>query len=410
LVTVTRVGTLTTPATVDYTSVDGTAKQKGDYIYATGRLVFQPGDTQKSFPVLINEDNYTEGPESATIILSNPSAGTTLGTPATSTIQIADDTSEAATNPIDDARGFVCQQYHDFLNRQSDQSGEDFWTNEITSCGSNAACIDEKRNNVSAAFFLSVEFQNTGYLVIRAHKAAFGSDKSTPRYSVFLRDQREINEGVIVGQPGADTRLQQNIQKFFDEFVQRPEFVTHFPGGMAAATYVDMLFTNSGVTPTTAERNAAISAYGSGDTAGRAAALRSVADSNSVFQKQYNPAFVLMEYYGYLRRNPDDAPDNNFSGYDFWLNKLNQFSQPGEDVRNESVALGRVKRAEMVKAFLVSGEYRQRFAGSPTGNQQGAPIEKDGEVGGSSAWFKDFFGDILRQTLIPVLGRTMSGG
>jgi hypothetical protein len=84
---------------------------------------------------------------------------------------------------------------------------------------------------------------------------------------------------------------------------------------------------------------------------------------------QYNPAFVLIQYFGYLRRNANDAPDNNFSGYDFWLNKLNQFSQPGEDVSNDQVALARVKRAEMVKAFLASGEYRQRFRGSvpPTG-------------------------------------------
>ncbi len=77
-----------------------------------------------------------------------------------------------------------------------------------------------------------------------------------------------------------------------------------------------------------------------------------------------------MQYYGYLRRNADDAPDNNFSGYDFWLNKLNEFSQPGEDVGDERVALNRVKRAEMVKAFVISGEYRERFAGSPSGNQQ----------------------------------------
>jgi hypothetical protein len=401
VVTVTRTGVVTAPATVDYTSVDGTARQKGDYTFATGRLAFAAGETQKTFPVLVNEDAYVEGPESATIILSNPSGGTTLGAPNTASVQIADDTAELSTNPIDDPRTFVGTHYHDFLNRQSDQSGEDFWTNQIAGCGSNAACIDEKRTNVSAAFFISIEFQNTGYLVIRTHKAAFGSDKSNPRYTVFLRDQREVNEGVVVGQPGADALLEQNIQKFFQEFVQRPEFVTRFPTGTAAVTYVDGLFANSSVTPTATERNAAISAYGSGDTAGRAAALRSVADSNSVFQKQYNPAFVLMEYYGYLRRNPDDAPDNNFSGYDFWLSKMNQFSNAGEDVRNESVALGRVKRAEMVKAFLVSGEYRQRFAGSPSGNQQSVSPEG---TDSASIWTRGLFGDLLRQALSQAIG------
>jgi hypothetical protein len=212
---------------------------------------------------------------------------------------------------------------------------------------------------------------------------------------------------VVIGQAGADALLEQNTQQFFQEFVQRPEFVTRFPVGTAAAAYVDGLFTNSGVTPTTGERNAAISAYGAGDTAGRAAALRSVADSNSVFQTQYNPAFVLMEYYGYLRRNPDDAPDNNFSGYDFWLNKMNQFSQPGEDVRNETVALRRVKRAEMVKAFLVSVEYRRRFAGSPSGNQEGASPEGPGDPTSEAS---GLIGDFLRQALAQLVARSAASG
>jgi hypothetical protein len=68
-----------------------------------------------------------------------------------------------------------------------------------------------------------------------------------------------------------------------------------------------------------------------------------------------------LEYFGYLRRNPNDAPDNNFQGYNFWLAKMNSFTQPGENVRDEQVALRRVRRAEMVTAFITSGEYRQRF-------------------------------------------------
>src|SRR6185295_6016864 len=138
------------------------------------------------------------------------------------------------------------------------------------------------------------------------------------------------------------------------------------------ATYVDALFSNSGATPTTAERNAAISAYGSGDTAGRAAALKSVIESGSVFNAEYNSAFVLMQYYGYLRRNPDDAPDNNFAGYDFWIRKINSFSLADEDMRDDAQALARVQRAEMVRAFIESDEYRQRFFGAARGNQQGS--------------------------------------
>ena len=102
------------------------------------------------------------------------------------------------------------------------------------------------------------------------------------------------------------------------------------------------------------------------NTAGRARALRSVAVSGSVYNKLYNPAFVLMQYFGYLRRNPDDAPDNSLDGYDLWLVKLKRFTLPGEDERDESVALARVRRAEMVRTFLLSAEYRRRFQGDPS--------------------------------------------
>jgi hypothetical protein len=400
-----RTGSTAGRVTVDITSNDATAKQKGDYSYVAGRIVFENGEAQKDVAVLIGEDSYSEGLESLTILLSNPTGGATLGATATASVQVLDDTSEPTTNTIDDSRTYVGQHYHDFLYRQSDQAGEDFWTNSIEQCGTNQSCRDGKRVDVSTAFFLSIEFQQTGYLVIRAHKAAFGNSKSTPRYTVFLRDQREISEGVIVGQGNWQAQLDTNKQKYLEDFVSRPEFTSlpSFAPGAAAATYVDALFQNAGVTPSTAERNAAIAAYGTGDTAGRAAALKSALESGSLFNALYNPAFVLMQYYGYLRRNPDDSPDNNFNGYDFWLNKMNQFTLPGEDARNEQVALARVRRAEMVKAFIVSGEYRERFFGSASGNQSTATVQGVAQLrqGGD-------FGDALRnavlQTIYLVLG------
>jgi hypothetical protein len=284
------------------------------------------------------------------------------------------------SNPIDISRTFVCQHYHDFLYREGDLPGQDFWTNNIENCGANAQCRQVRRVDTSTSFFLSIEFKETGFFVIRAQKAAFGSDKTVPRYNVFLRDQRQIGEGVIVGQGNWQAQLATNKTNYLTDFVTRPEFTSKpaFAPGVSAATYVDALFANSGVTPTTAERNAAIAAYGSGDTAGRAAALRSVIESGSVFNAAFNPAFVLMEYFGYLRRNPDDAPDGNFAGYDFWLAKLNQFSLPGEDMRDDTQAFNRAQRAEMVRAFIESIEYRQRFFGAPSGNQFAQP--EDGQL------------------------------
>jgi hypothetical protein len=292
-------------------------------------------------------------------------------------LQILDNNPEVTSNPIDVSRTFAGQHYHDFLYREADPSGLDFWTNNIENCGANAQCRQVRRVDTSTAFFLSIEFRETGFLVIRAQKAAFGNDKTVPRYNVFLRDQREVGEGIIVGQGNWQAQLVTNKQNYLNDFVTRTEFTSKpsFALGVAAATYVDALFANSGVTPTAAERNAAISAYGSGDTAGRAAAMKSVLESGSVFNAAFNPAFVLMEYFGYLRRNPDDAPDGNFSGYDFWLAKLNQFSSPGEDMRDDAQSFNRAQKAEMVRAFIESFEYRERFFGRSTGNQLAPPEE-----------------------------------
>jgi hypothetical protein len=365
-VTVTRAGDTSGSSTVDYSTSDATANEHSDYTTALGTLRFAPGETQKTFDLLLTQDSFAEGNETFNLTLSNP-AGATLGSPSAATVQITDGPAPPS-NSIDDAGTFVCQHYHDFLSRQGDASGLAFWTSGITSCGSDAVCREFKRVNVSGAFFLSIEFKETGYQVIRFYKAAFPNSvqhpRGLPRYREFLRDTQEIGRGVVVGQGNWQQQLQQNRQDFALSFVQRADFLAIFPADMAAGAYVDKLFSDSEVTPTTPERDAALAAFGAGGIGGRAAALLNVTNSGSVYNKQYNPAFVLMQYLGYLRRNPNDAPDGNFSGFDFWLSKLDSFSQPGEDMRDDSQAFTRVQRAEMVKAFISSIEYRSRF-GSP---------------------------------------------
>ncbi|MEP6569791.1 MAG: Calx-beta domain-containing protein [Acidobacteriota bacterium] len=360
-ITVNRTGDVSGAATIDYATANVSASQRADYTAAVGTLRFAAGESSKTLDLLISEDIKLEGTETFTITLSNGTGQALLGTPSTATISITDDPIEAGPNPIDFFDIFVGQHYHDFLARQGDAAGQLFWENQISSCGSNQVCIDDRRTNVSAAFFLSIEFQQTGYLVIRAQKGAFGNAKSNPRYLNFLRDQRRLSDGVIVGNTGWEALLDANRQAYLEEFVSLPEFVAIFPLGVNVFTYVDTLFANEGVTPTTNERQAAINAYGTGNTLGRAAALKSVIESDTVFSAQYNSAFVLMQYFGYLRRDADDTPDNNFNGYDFWLNKMNQVSLPGENVRDDNVALNRAKRADMVKSFIVSTEYRSRF-------------------------------------------------
>ncbi|HYW74425.1 MAG TPA: Calx-beta domain-containing protein, partial [Pyrinomonadaceae bacterium] len=356
-VTVTRSGDLTGVTKVDYATNDKTASQRTDYTIALGTLTFAAGETSKTFQVLINEDSYIEGLEQFEINLTGPTGGAALGTPATTTISINDDAQEPLTNAIDDAQTFVSQHYHDFLNREPDQAGLNFWTNQITSCGADQSCVADKRNNVSAAFFLSIEFQQTGFLVERLYRESYGTMPGTPvplTFNELINDSRAISQGVVVNQAGWQQQLAANQQALVTAFVQRPRFVNAFPTSLTPAQFVDALFSNAGVLPPAAERQVAIDRFaGAGktvDVGGRTAALLDVAQSASFVQAETNHAFVLMQYFGYLRRNPNDAPESglNFDGYSFWLNKLNQFG-------------GNYVEAEMVRSFIVSLEYRQRF-------------------------------------------------
>jgi hypothetical protein len=234
-----------------------------------------------------------------------------------------------------------------------DQSGFNFWTAEITGCGSDAACTELKRINVSGAFFLSIEFQETGYLVYRFHKAAFGdlSGKPVPvRRDKFIPDSRSISNGVVVGATGWQQALENNKQAYALAFVGRPEFQTAFPGTMTAAQFVDTLDLNAGRVLSSTETANLVAILGAtpSDPAKRASVLRSVAENSNLQQREVNKAFVLMQYFGYLKRNPDEGNDTDFSGYNFWLGKLNQFG-------------GNFVNAEMVKAFIQSSEYNQRF-------------------------------------------------
>jgi hypothetical protein len=263
------------------------------------------------------------------------------------------------TNPpqfitIDDNDFYTQQQYIDFLTRMPDSSGFNFWFGSFAPCAGNAQCIQVRRVDVSTAFFLSIEFKDTGLFVIRAQKAAL---KNNPLYTLFLTDQKTVGANVVVGQGTWQQTLATNKTNYLQNVVSRPAFTSQAgtEPGASAATYVDKLFSNLGTTPTAADRNAAITAYGTGDTAGRALAMQSVIESASGYNAVYNPAFVLMQYFGYLRRDPDQG------GYDFWLTKVNGVNLPGEDMRDDNQALARVQRAEMVRAFVESTEYRGRF-------------------------------------------------
>jgi len=260
---------------------------------------------------------------------------------------------QQSANPIDDAQFFVQQHYRDFLNREPDVAGLAFWTNEITSCGTDAQCIEVKRINVSAAFFLSIEFQQTGYFVYRMYKTAYSGGLVPLRREEFVPDTSEISQGVIVGAAGWEQQLENNKNAYCNEFVGRSRFLTAFPQGMTSQQFVDTLNSNAGGVLSQSESDQLVSELASGLKT-RAQVLRSISDDADLVRMEFNKAFVLMQYFGYLHRNPNDPPDTDFAGYTFWLNKLNQFN-------------GDFVQAEMVKAFINSNEYRSRFVNSCLG-------------------------------------------
>jgi len=246
-------------------------------------------------------------------------------------------------NIIDNSFSFVGQHYTDFLSRDPDSSGQLFWTNNIEVCGTDAACKAVKRVDTSAAFFLSIEFQNTGYFVYRIEKASFGR---MPRFTQFMADTRQTAQGVVVGQAGWEQKLEDGKRAFADLWTRRADFKALYDG-KSNAEYVDALYSNAGLASSAAERDALVGGLDAG-TETRASALRKVAESDALVRQEFDRAFVLMQYFGYLRRNPDDAPDGNMNGYNFWLSKLDSFG-------------GDYRAAEMVKAFITSTEYRKRF-------------------------------------------------
>ncbi|HEV2828579.1 MAG TPA: DUF4214 domain-containing protein, partial [Pyrinomonadaceae bacterium] len=239
--------------------------------------------------------------------------------------------SSGFANPLDTPEYFVRQHYIDFLGREPDEAGFNFWSDEIIGCGADQDCIGRKRENVSAAYFLSIEFQATGGLVDGVYRASYGA---RPQFNQFMPDTLALAAGVVVGKDGWQAKLQANREAFIAAFVDRPAFHALYDG-MTNSQFVDTMISHTGVSFTASERDALIAMT-------RAEALSTVAENSRFKSAKFNDAFVMMEYFGYLRRDPD--PD----GFQYWLNKLNQFG-------------GNFEQAEMVRAFIVSGEYRDRF-------------------------------------------------
>lgn len=370
-------GTFKTPGTPLHLSNTSADLKGGDFngdgkldlvtsgVFSSGALQVLLGNGDGTFQSLGDQIN---GRSSVSVVVTDLNGDTRPDLAGNIDGQLAVALVNVTPGNPDDTAYFVHQQYVDFLDREPDASGFDFWNDQIVSCGPNPQCIEVRRINTSGAFYLSIEFQQTAYLVERVYKTAYGDFTGTStdggnthqlavpivRLNELLMDSDQINQDVVVLRPGWENVLETNKRSFVAQFVQRARFAAAFPLSMTPTAFVERLNQNAGNVLSSSESAALIGLFGTAaDTSNlniRAQVLRQIAENRNLYNSELNRAFVLMQYFGYLRRNPDDAPEatRDYTGYDFWLKKLNQFN-------------GNFVEAEMVKAFITSIEYRQRF-------------------------------------------------
>ena len=343
-VTVTRTGDTSAASSVSYSTVDdpsavrcddtatkpGVAFARCDYATTVDTVTFAPGETQKQITIPLINDAHAEPDETITLRLGDSTAASP-GAKTAATLTVRDDDAAGAANPVLDAthagnQFFVRQQYLDFLSREPE--GGEPWTNVLDNCPAGDATCDRVR--VSSAFFGSAEFQLKGYFVFRFYKVSLGR---LPLYAEIIPDMRGVT-----GTTPAEVFAKRDA--FAASWIERPEFVALYPVTLSETEYVDRLLQTAQVTLAGAVTRDTLVADLRSGAKSRADVLRAVVEHPSVDAREFNSAFVAMQYYGYLRRDPEPQ------GYQNWLNTIN--ANPADS------------RA-MVNGFVNSNEYRLRF-------------------------------------------------
>ncbi|HMF55862.1 MAG TPA: carboxypeptidase regulatory-like domain-containing protein [Pyrinomonadaceae bacterium] len=290
-----------------------------------GQYRFDDVDTDNFYIVTPSRANYSFTPQNRSFsLMGNMTDALFTATPTVET-----------ANPLDTSYFFVRQHYLDFLGREPDAGGLEYWATGLDRCGTDADCIRQARISISAAYFMSQEFQATGSYVYRLYRAGLGRQLS---YAEFSADRQHVVAG---------DNLDANKIALARAFVERPEFLMRYQSATSDSSFVDALLQTmreaSGV-DLSARRNALIAVYSTGANTdeSRSLAIMSAVEDASFQQAEYNRAFVLMQYFGYLRRDADTG------GYNFWLDVLNN-RVPGN-------------YRSMVCAFLTSAEYQRRFS------------------------------------------------
>jgi hypothetical protein len=246
------------------------------------------------------------------------------------------------SNPVDDYHFFLTQHFADLLGRQPDQETFEKLSAQFSQCGSRADCLRARRLDVATALLTQNELPTTGLFLHALYSVGLGRRPHLTEYESDRKEIRNYNGGI------EEARL-----ALVKAFVQRTEFDKKYPKTLNKAEFVDRIL--SSVSQSTdldlKNQREALIGLSDGTNAGRAAILAAISGQSNVLDSQYNQAFVLVQYFGYLRRDPDD------SGFNFWVNVLK--SKPLRDPDSAR---------SMICAFLTSTEYQNRFGMLATHN------------------------------------------
>jgi hypothetical protein len=358
--TVTRTSDVSGVGSVDYRTADndnftvgcsdannnrGSAYARCDFATAIGRIDFAAGESQKTFTIPIIDDGHVEGAETFGIGLSN-TARPSLGVRATATVTITDNDAAGAPNPVVSTFPFfVRQQYLDFLSREPDTGGFNAWLGVLNGCpnaftGPSVPSQCDRIYVSGEGFFRSLEFQLKGFYVFRFYRVAFGR---LPEYAEIVSDMSFVagaTEQEVYARKAQLARLFTMRQEFRIAYFFQSN--NDFVAALLGRNQITQITTPDpaqpdGTAKVTLTQAALVNRLDT-NTLTRAQVFRAVADSDEVAAREFDNAFVGMQYYGYLRRKPEPA------GFQAWLNVLRS-----GDVRT------------MVDGFLNSTEYKLRF-------------------------------------------------
>lgn len=236
---------------------------------------------------------------------------------------------------------FVTQHYLDFLGRLPDQAGFEEWNRVLNTCtnqgklGADPGC---DRTHVSSGFFRSTEFGERGYWIYRFYHASLGR---LPKYVEFKPELQKL-----AGLHLTPAQLEANKAAFLNEFMTRPEFTARYGGLIENPTaFVNKVMEVAQIT-SLANKDQLIAEMSNG-TKSPAQVLRAIIEGQEVWDRFFFRAFVAMEYFGYLKRDPDQA------GYDDWVDVLTN--------GRASAGIAPEDYRHLVFGFIWSVEYRNRF-------------------------------------------------